>query len=60
MVEVEAKPKVEVMPFLSQRIDEKSDKQPENPYFYLSQKIKKIDKAIQDHTEKMRRHVFKR
>lgn len=32
----------------------------DNPYFYLAQKIKKIDKAIQEQTEKMRRHVFKR
>lgn len=48
------------MPFLSQRPDDKNDKTADNPYFYLSQRIKKIDKAIQEQTEKMRRHAFKR
>jgi hypothetical protein len=60
VVEVEARPRNDVMPFLSQRIDEKNEKGIENPYYFLHQKIKKIDKAIQEHTEKMRRHVFKR
>lgn len=60
IVDVEIRPRNDVMPFLSQRIDEKNDKVIENPYYFLHQKIKKIDKAIQEHTEKMRRHVFKR
>ena len=61
IVELDSKPKINAMPFLAQKSNENSDKTtPENPYFYLNSKIKKIEKTIQDNLEKIRRHALKR